>query len=85
MYHSVYDEKVNLLTCAIRLIFSDWVTFVFCNLYNLIKNSPPVKKCSAPKKAIVKHMKHKMVAKNGCDSRLMAKNHNNDNLGEFGA
>jgi len=26
MYHSVHDEKLNLLTWAIRLVFSDWVT-----------------------------------------------------------
>jgi len=27
MYRSVHDENLNLLTWAIRLIFSDWVTF----------------------------------------------------------
>jgi len=28
MYHSVHDEKLNLLTRAIRPVFSDWVTYI---------------------------------------------------------
>ena len=34
MYHSVYDEKLNLLAWAIRLIFSDQVTKILTSSYN---------------------------------------------------
>jgi len=38
------------------------------------KTAPAVKKCVAPKKAIVKKdVKSKVVAKDGCDGRLIAK------------
>jgi len=40
----------------------------------LSKNSPAVKKCVAPKKAIVKKdVKSKVAAKNSCDGMLTAK------------
>ena len=34
MYHSVYDEKLNLLAWAIRLIFSDQVTYKDLSVYS---------------------------------------------------
>jgi len=37
MYHSVHDEKLNLLTWAIRLIFSEWVTFGKTLQMNFVK------------------------------------------------
>jgi len=48
--------------------------YLKCNIY-LIQNSPAVKKCVAPKKAIVKKdVKSKVAAKKWLDVRLMAKN-----------
>ena len=38
MYHSVYDEKLNLLTWVISLIFSDQVTYIYICLWRLHKH-----------------------------------------------
>jgi len=34
IYYSVHDEKLNLLTWAIRLVFSDWVTYIKFNIFS---------------------------------------------------